>query len=162
MQLSLNCANYIVMLTLWDNLSCFKTTISSICRQNVWWLQFLIWTLQLVLFFTYHLLTLSPSYSNRNSLCNHTSHETPSWFMIDSLSNCQDLSLKYSQNIYYPLENVTKGVEYACSAFSIHLDNASRINVCYQMLIVKWVLLAIQRFKQIQDGRHADGSAIPP
>lgn len=48
-----------VMLTLQDNLLYFKATISNICKQNDDGLNFDL-SVQLVLLFTYHLLTLPP------------------------------------------------------------------------------------------------------
>lgn len=47
------------MLTLQDNLLYFKATISNICKQNDDGLNFDL-SVQLVLLFTYHLLTLPP------------------------------------------------------------------------------------------------------
>lgn len=47
------------MLTLQDNLLYFKATISNICKQNDDGLNFDL-NVQLVLLFTYHLLTLPP------------------------------------------------------------------------------------------------------
>lgn len=52
-----------VTLTLQDNLLYFKATISNICKQNDDGLIFDL-NVQLVLLFTYHLLTLPPSYQN--------------------------------------------------------------------------------------------------
>lgn len=101
--------------------------------------------MQLVLLFTFHLLTLPP-YQNLNFLGINT-HKWPKWLMGHSISNCQYLFLKCSSNHYdIQWDRLQKQrIEYLCISSSSHLDIVQTYaanEAFYQILIGQFVLIS--------------------